>query len=82
MEISGELPDGLEITQTENLLATLAFSVHTQIQSKTVCLDVEQMPKSRCRDRSRSRPSPRSAEIMLWNLTVSSCRANMSAWSR
>lgn len=70
VEISGELPDGLEITQTENLLATLAFSVHTQIQSKTVCLDVEQMPKITLAGQEQVVPVGRSAEIMLWNLTV------------
>lgn len=70
VEISGELPDGLEITQTENLLATLAFSVHTQIQSKTVCLDVEQMPKITLSGQEQVAPVARSAEIMLWNLTV------------
>ena len=70
VEISGELPDGLEITQTENLLATLAFSVHTQIQSKTVCLDVEQMPKITLAGQEQAVPVGRSAEISLWNLTV------------
>ena len=70
VEISGELPDGLEITQTENLLATLAFSVHTQIQSKTVCLDVEQMPKITLAGQEQVVPVGRSAEISLWNLTV------------
>lgn len=70
VEISGELPDGLEITKTENLLATLAFSVHTQIQSKTVCLDVEQMPKITLAGQEQVVPVGRSAEISLWNLTV------------
>lgn len=70
VEISGELPDGLEITKTENLLATLAFSVHTQIQSKTVCLDVEQMPKITLAGQEQVVPVARSAEISLWNLTV------------
>ena len=70
VEISGERPDGLEITKTENLLATLAFSVHTQIQSKTVCLDVEQMPKITLAGQEQVVPVARSAEISLWNLTV------------
>lgn len=70
VEIVAELQTPLDLSQTETLLATLVFCAAQDAPSGSVSLRIGEMPKVTLSGQEQVAPVARSAEIMLWNLTV------------
>lgn len=70
VEIVAELQTPLDLSQTETLLATLVFCAAQDAPSGSASLRIGEMPKVTLAGQEQVAPVARSAEIMLWNLTV------------
>lgn len=70
VEIVAELQTPLDLSQTETLLATLVFCAAQDAPSGSASLRIGEMPKVTLSGQEQVAPVARSAEIMLWNLTV------------